>query len=514
MGVVVKCNHCRSSMMQTYSTIIIGLLLIVPLVFASENEPSERKEKLISTFQIVRFPNDVCVSSTTRNGTCYTSAECSDKGGTSGGSCADGFGVCCTFVITTCGQSSSENITYWTQPTSIPTSCGLTICPVTDDICSLRLDFTGFVITGPSSYTLMQVNKRFGMAASQATGTEYLGSSLATNCMTDTFHAQGASPSATPPVVCGTLTGTHMYMDADVDRCNLLSFSFADKVNSALADLNTRGTTAFAARTWDIAVTQIECTSVMLPPPGCTQYFASPSAIYLIESYNWQSGSGIQLGQQHQRICIRRERGKCRGCFAAADALFKIGGNVAIAGNFAAPGGCCGYYTTHSIMAIAGEDVFYAGLGYGDTAGEKAYNQGFDCVIIPGAQGPAEGAIGSMQTTQTATTMAQSITANSVTPMSWPPQICGQGKGLGIGAIDLSEGGAEPFGTAIIAGKGTTIWSSTENMTVCTRNSPFMLEFLTDDLEGQGGEDSTQESRTLSTGALGFQIYSTQLDCA
>merc|ERR1712038_336177 len=325
MGTVVKCNRWRSSMMQIYSRVIVGLFLIVPLVFSSENEQLERNEKLISTFQIVRFPNDVCVGSSSRNGTCYTSAECSDKGGSSSGSCADGFGVCCIFTISVCDSSTSENLTYWTQPSTISgTSCGLTVLPATDDICSLRLDFTGFVITGPSSYTVLQVNRRFGMPAGKlctaGTTCDQMGSTLATNCMTDTFHAQGASPSSSPPIVCGTLTGSHMYVEADMDRGNLLTFSFSDKVNSAISDINTRGTIAFAARTWDITVTQIECTSVMRPPSGCTQYFASPTAKFLITSYNWQSGSGIQLGQQHQRICIRRERGNCRGCFAAADA--------------------------------------------------------------------------------------------------------------------------------------------------------------------------------------------------
>merc|ERR1712088_410058 len=130
MGTVVKCNRWRSSMMQIYSRIIVGLFLIVPLVLASENEQLERNEKLISTFQIVRFPNEVCVGSSSRNGTCYTSAECSDKGGTSAGSCADGFGVCCTFLISTCGSSSSENMTYWTKPTSFSSgTCDLTVCP-------------------------------------------------------------------------------------------------------------------------------------------------------------------------------------------------------------------------------------------------------------------------------------------------------------------------------------------------------------------------------------------------
>jgi len=517
MGTVVKCNRWRSSMMQIYSRIIVGLFLIVPLVFSSENEQLERNEKLISTFQIVRFPNDVCVGSSSRNGTCYTSAECSDKGGSSSGSCADGFGVCCIFTITVCDSSTSENLTYWTQPSTISgTSCGLTVLPATDDICSLRLDFTGFVITGPSSYTVLQVNRRFGMPAGKlctaGTTCDEMGSTLATNCMTDTFHAQGASPSSSPPIVCGTLTGSHMYVEADMDRGNLLTFSFSDKVNSAISDINTRGTIAFAARTWDITVTQIECTSVMRPPSGCTQYFASPTAKFLITSYNWQSGSGIQLGQQHQRICIRRERGNCRGCFAAADAKFKISGNVAIATSYSQPGSCCGYYTTLGMFASAAEDIYYAGLGYGDTASENVWG-GFDCVIIPGAQGPAEADLGTVETAQTATKMSASIlsVAND-SPMSWPPQICGNSKGLGIGCEDLQE--CSMMGTAITAGTDIGgIYTTTQNSTICTKNAPFMLEFLTDDLEGQGGEAS-QEYSDLDNGAEGFQILSTQLACA
>merc|ERR1712150_443442 len=111
-------SNTLESMMKNFSIFYFMLITLVPLTYCLEDEHETRKEKLISTFQIVRFPNDVCVGSNSRNGTCYTSAECSDKDGTSSGSCADGFGVCCTFVIATCGSSSSENNTYWTQPTS------------------------------------------------------------------------------------------------------------------------------------------------------------------------------------------------------------------------------------------------------------------------------------------------------------------------------------------------------------------------------------------------------------
>merc|ERR1712141_510524 len=180
-------------MMQGQFIAVLCLALTTHSALGSEDGVDKRDEKLISTFQIVRFPNDVCIGSNSRNGTCYTSAECSDKSGTSSGSCADGFGVCCTFVVSTCGSTTAENLTYWKNPTTVSTgNCELTVCPVSDDICSLRLDLTTFVITGPSSYTVVAVRRRFGQVMGDEEDVAYdrSGSSLATNCQTDSFSAQ------------------------------------------------------------------------------------------------------------------------------------------------------------------------------------------------------------------------------------------------------------------------------------------------------------------------------------
>ena len=49
---------------------------------------------LVNLFTVVRFPNSVCAGDAF-NGTCYTSEECNDRGGTSSGTCANGYGVCC-----------------------------------------------------------------------------------------------------------------------------------------------------------------------------------------------------------------------------------------------------------------------------------------------------------------------------------------------------------------------------------------------------------------------------------
>ena len=42
----------------------------------------------------MRFPNSVCAGDTF-NGTCYSAEECSNRGGSSSGTCANGYGVCC-----------------------------------------------------------------------------------------------------------------------------------------------------------------------------------------------------------------------------------------------------------------------------------------------------------------------------------------------------------------------------------------------------------------------------------
>ncbi len=44
----------------------------------------------------MRFPNSGCTSTDNLNGTCYSTEECASRGGSSAGTCAGGYGVCCT----------------------------------------------------------------------------------------------------------------------------------------------------------------------------------------------------------------------------------------------------------------------------------------------------------------------------------------------------------------------------------------------------------------------------------
>ena len=88
---------------QLSIVVVFALAACISASPAAENaEHRDRDGKLLPLFNVVKFTNDFCEStSNSRNGTCYTSQECSDLGGTAGSSCAEGFGVCCTCEYTT-----------------------------------------------------------------------------------------------------------------------------------------------------------------------------------------------------------------------------------------------------------------------------------------------------------------------------------------------------------------------------------------------------------------------------
>jgi hypothetical protein len=376
-------------------------------------------------FEIIKFNNDACTGDS-KNGTCYTSAECDDKGGTKDGSCADGYGVCCTFDLN-CGGQSTENNTYFsTSGSESSGSCSLSVCPG-DNICQLRLDFNSFVISGPytSTTTTDQYTKvLYGMPDN--TGVE----AMLTNsqCTTDSFSVTSPSGSS-PPVICGTNTGEHMYVDATSSFCNTLSFGL--------------GTTATTTRSWEIRISQFECDYNNLAPQGCTQYFFGADD-GKIQSFNYNSGSGYNLANQKQNICFRREASKSKVCFSYVsaytdfDVSLREGASATpsklAVGLTASKAGCCGY----------GND------------GKKG---GYDCLLIPSAKTVNSGGIASKS-------------AATKRPLA-----------TGAATVDDLEGAF--CGMRGIAGsksakttKGTTL-----KATICTKRTPFMVSFQTDSFE-------------------------------
>eukprot|EP00095_Tigriopus_kingsejongensis_P001226 maker-scaffold160_size295910-snap-gene-0.8 protein:Tk01226 transcript:maker-scaffold160_size295910-snap-gene-0.8-mRNA-1 annotation:"PREDICTED: uncharacterized protein LOC100161421" len=293
-----------------HSSISLAVLLYLCVstnnVQGSRSSSGQRDGKLLSLFQIVRFPNDPCIGNAGKNGTCYTNDECSTKGGSSGGSCAQGYGVCCTFTVN-CGGQRSENCTYFESRGGEVGGCIATICPCSNNICQLRLDFDQFTITGPSTSMASIGTFKFGQPA--AAGATYTTSS---QCLTDSFSV-GDPTGCAPPTICGINTNEHMYVDAS-EACNDLTFALGNQ------DLGT----GIANRQWSIKVTQYSCDYKNLAPDGCTQYFFGPSTDS-VQTYNFDGGR--HLADQNQNICIRRERGNCRICYTAVlDADFAVNG--------------------------------------------------------------------------------------------------------------------------------------------------------------------------------------------
>jgi len=87
-------------------------LLIIVVSGQNLTSTSERRQdKALSVFNVVKFPNSACAATSGYNGTCYSSSECTSKGGTASGTCASSFGVCCVFSVS-CGATMDQNNSY------------------------------------------------------------------------------------------------------------------------------------------------------------------------------------------------------------------------------------------------------------------------------------------------------------------------------------------------------------------------------------------------------------------
>jgi len=315
---------------------------------------STKSGKAISVFNIVKFENGVCNGTDNKYGTCYTEDECEDKGGKASGSCAEGYGVCCVFTAG-CGDTIGENSTYFESNGASIGACNTKVCKCNSNICQMRLDFTTFVIDEPTTATTTVSKTLFGLADPAAGGDEMTGRG---RCDTDSFAVSVAGGSSSP-VICGTNTGQHMYIDVPTD-CALLSFHLADGVSTT--------------RQWAIEVTQFSCDYENLAPQGCLQYHFGNSGAGNVESFNFNAGNGIHLANQNQMICVRREANMCKICWAPA-----------AAGDFSLSMGTAAVGTT---VAAAGHNGAVCGYG---ADGKGA--MGYDHVIIPQPENTASPAV-------------------------------------------------------------------------------------------------------------------------
>merc|ERR1712223_1157803 len=297
MGILVNMLAKKAGTTWLLTTLL--LIVCVSSITAEDDTvvESEREPKVLPIFQVVKFPNDICSGSSSYNGTCYTAEECSSKGGTNAGSCASGFGVCCTFALS-CGDSSSENQTYLVQSsvTSLTSPCTYTICKCSTNICRIRFDFTTFVLaTATAGTTVSATNTAAGSQIGNAMG----------DCLTDQFSITSHGTFGTP-VICGSYGGYHMIVDASSD-CTQANFNI--------------GGLTTTSRKWSIRVTQYACGDYdMSGWPGCLQYYTSTAST--IQNFGFPTSattvtSGVtHLSSQKYDICIRRASGYCYICYS------------------------------------------------------------------------------------------------------------------------------------------------------------------------------------------------------
>jgi len=274
--------------------LIVSFLFLHILQNCAKN--ATREDKFLSVFTVVKFPNDPCGSSTGLNGTCYTNSQCESLGGSSSGSCASSFGVCCVFSLT-CGQSSSQNNTYATMTSftvsSDPSPCVYTICKSGSDVCKLRIDFESMTIASPYI---------FPDPATAAA--DFTSSTAQGDCTTDTFSISVPGGSR-PPIICGENSGQHMFVPVS-DQCNDISFNI---------DTGSTSTT----RTWQLKMTQYECNSPMAPEQDCLQWHTASTGTFY--SFNWKTTEAAtnnqdHLSDQYYDICIRRSNMHCQICYS------------------------------------------------------------------------------------------------------------------------------------------------------------------------------------------------------
>jgi len=265
----------------------IFILLCCP--FLSLALLQERQEKSFSLFSVLKWKNTGCqsVSDVNLQGVCYTKQECDDLGGEEDGNCAAGFGTCCIVRVKgttdnrggTVTQNCSyiENVDFPAAEAATSTNT-YTITKCSSEICQIRLDFI------------------MGNFAQPVAGT-----GVCTNRDTVTITPGGTGA---VPVLCGDITGQHLYFDAGVTNA---AGTVAIVTNAANA--------AGGTKSWRIKVSQIECDSTTRAPNGCLQYFLENTNT--IQTFNWDGetaragADGGLLSAQDYRACIRQNAGMC-----------------------------------------------------------------------------------------------------------------------------------------------------------------------------------------------------------
>ncbi len=168
-----------------------------------------------------------------------------------------------------------ENGTYFTNPSSPQRICNLMIRRQNDEICQIRLELDEFDLAPPNENG---------------------------ECNTDFFLVTGGSH---VPPLCGLNTGQHL----------VYSITHNSGPTQLSMVMDTTQTTS-STRQWTLRVYQFECSSRMLAPVGCLQYYTGASGDF--KSFNYRSeisntnpNGPNHLANLNYAVCIRVSNGYC-----------------------------------------------------------------------------------------------------------------------------------------------------------------------------------------------------------
>jgi len=213
--------------------------------------------------QIVTFENGPCTRADGGQGVCYSQAECESLGGEASGTCAKGFGVCCSLMLST--GVISKNATYYINAgyPGAYAQPGMSMVEIDPPAgtCQIRLDFEVFSIAPP----------------------------LEGDCSNDTFVVTGVNSGANIPVLCGENAGQHMYLDVDNTEGPIKLILTTSALNYA--------------RNWKILVTFIDENDPCKAPNRCLQYHKETTGD--IMSFNYGAGTDpTHLNNLNYNICF------------------------------------------------------------------------------------------------------------------------------------------------------------------------------------------------------------------
>ena len=125
-----------------------------------------------------------------------------------------------------------------------------------------------------------------------------------------------------PPTICGYNTGHHIYLDSSRSSLSssptmTMSFTGLSTLKAAHVNYFYSGTTV--SRYWQIRVDQIPCGTTYTPPQGCVEYYMESTGNIKSFNFGLNDDDYHSLGEQTYSICIRRNKGKCRIAYSAAD---------------------------------------------------------------------------------------------------------------------------------------------------------------------------------------------------